>query len=189
MRESLKNNKMKNYKNYLLTLIVFVCTSVVIISCSQDSKDEIQEYTYTSGKLSLNEYLNSSNTSSKSTNNSEDITVEAIFVSNIEIPENLNDEDLNIFLEENSELINGTFTYIMNDEIIYNSEFNNGEEEVSAIFNTNNISSKNGNCSYEGVRQCTIQKIDELSDWKKVVCAFRRGCVLTKIAACIGENC
>jgi hypothetical protein len=176
-------------KKLFLTLIVLICTSIIIKSCSQDSKNELQEFTYTSGKLSLKEYLNSSNASSKNTNYSEDIIVEAIFVSNIEIPENLSDEELNIFLDENSEIINGTFTYIMNDEIIYNSEFSEGEEEVSSKVNTNNVRSKNGDCSYEGVRQCTIKKIDELSDWKKVVCAFRRGCVMTKIAACIGENC
>ena len=131
-------------KKLFLTLIVLICTSIIIISCSQDSKNELQEFTYTSGKLSLKEYLNSSNASSKNTNYSEDIIVEAIFVSNIEIPENLSDEELNIFLDENSEIINGTFTYIMNDEIIYNSEFSEGEEEVSSKVNTNNVRSKNG---------------------------------------------
>tara|TARA_B110001450_G_scaffold121930_1_gene114913 strand:- start:1958 stop:2359 length:402 start_codon:yes stop_codon:yes gene_type:complete len=131
-------------KKLFLTLIVLICTSIIIKSCSQDSKNELQEFTYTSGKLSLKEYLNSSNASSKNTNYSEDIIVEAIFVSNIEIPENLSDEELNIFLDENSEIINGTFTYIMNDEIIYNSEFSEGEEEVSSKVNTNNVRSKNG---------------------------------------------
>ena len=131
-------------KKLFLTLIVLICTSIIIKSCSQDSKNELQEFTYTSGKLSLKEYLNSSNASSKNTNYSEDIIVEAIFVSNIEIPENLSDEELNIFLDENSEIINGTYTYIMNDEIIYNSEFSEGEEEVSSKVNTNNVRSKNG---------------------------------------------
>lgn len=65
--------KLKIMKKLFLTLIVLICTSIIIISCSQDSKNELQEFTYTSGKLSLKEYLNSSNASSKNTNYSEDI--------------------------------------------------------------------------------------------------------------------
>lgn len=185
--------KMKKIKVTQLSIlaVILLITTTLILSCDTESSSENNEYVYTTGKLSLNEYLNSNNNYESRNSNSEDIIIEAIFVSNIQIPENLEDDELNTFLEENSNSIEGTYTFKMNEEIIYSSEFTNGIETVSSVINTNqtNVLNRSGDCSYEGVRQCTIAKIDALSDFQKVVCAFRRGCVLIKVGQCIAENC
>lgn len=183
---------MKTFKKFsiLFSAITIISVFIVIASCSSESVNDNEEYVYSSGKISLNEYLNSSDNYYQSRNSSnEDIIIETVFVSNIEIPENLDDEDLTSFLVENSNILEGEFTFIMNDEVAYVSTINDSQETASRVSNSNINFRINGDCSYEGIRQCTIAKIDALSDFQKVVCAFRRGCVLVKIGECISENC
>lgn len=182
---------MKNLKQILGLLLVVSC-SLILINCeSENESTENQVYTYTSGKIDVLSSIKNSNLQNKSSsalNNIDVLTVEAVFTSNIEIPENLDEDGLTNFLDENKEKIIGSFTYKMNDLEIYSSEFIKGEE-VNTSAKSSNYAKKGGDCSYEGVRQCTIAKIDALSDWGKVVCAFRRGCVLTKVASCTYEKC
>lgn len=186
-----KELKMKNSK-YTLALFILVFCSAILINCEKENPVvENKVYTYSSGKIDVIKSIKDDGLENKSSsilNNIEELTVEAIFTSNIEIPENLSDQEFSKFLDENKDKIEGNFSYKMNDLEIYSSDFINGIEINTPGKNTN-FTKKGRDCSYEGVRQCTIAKIDALSDWEKVVCAFRRGCVLSKVTSCIYENC
>lgn len=45
-------------------------------------------------------------------------------------------------------------------------------------------------CSYEGIRQCAVQRIDNLNTFDKVVCSFTMpNCLLLHMASCAWDNC
>lgn len=180
---------MKKLKQ-IIPLTILILSSIILLNCQSEDIEIGKTYVYSSGKINVLESI-TDNKAKNSTNlsNLEEITVEAIFESNIEIPENLNEDELYDFYEKNKEKIIGSITYKMNDTDIFTSEIINGVEINNSAKSNLNYRSK-GDCSYEGVRQCTIRNIDKKSTFMKIVCAFGGSrCVLREAAKCVGEEC
>jgi hypothetical protein len=189
---------MKKIKQLSIIFTIFLSSMFLFINCNNENLDE-ETFTYSSGKIDVLKYYNEKNNTSKTlrkggiNNVIDSLIIETVLISSIEVPENLNENELIEFFNNHSQELNGSLMVKMNDEIISTTDFLNGNEITSELSKTQSelYSSKmSGDCSYEGVRQCTKKRIDSKTTLSKLICAFTAGqCIAEETANCIIQEC
>lgn len=189
---------MKNILKEILAIFTLSLLSVFLfINCNNENLDE-ETFKYSSGKIDVLKYYNKKNNTNKTlrkggNNEIDSVIVEVVLISSIEIPENLNENELIEFFNNHSQELNGSLMVKMNDEVISTTDFLNGNESTSKLSKTQSelYSSKmSDDCSYEGVRQCTIKRIDSKTKLSKLICAFTAYyCLGEELGNCIIQEC
>ena len=189
---------MKNILKEILAIFTLSLLSVFLfINCNNENLDE-ETFKYSSGKIDVLKYYNKKNNTNKTlrkggNNEIDSVIVEVVLISSIEIPENLNENELIEFFNNHSQELNGSLMVKMNDEVISTTDFLNGNESTSKLSKTQSelYSSKmSDDCSSEGVRQCTIKRIDSKTKLSKLICAFTAYyCLGEELGNCIIQEC
>lgn len=191
-------NVLNKFTKEIFTIFTLSLLSVFLfINCNNEKLDE-ETFRYSSGKIDVLKYYNKKNNTNKTlrkdgNNEIDSLIVEAILISSIEVPENLNENELIEFFNNHSQELNGSLMVKMNEEVISTTDFLNGNEITSKLSKTQSelyLSKMSGDCSYEGVRQCTIKRIDSKTKLSKLICAFTAYyCLGEEIANCIIQEC
>lgn len=110
---------------------------------------------------------------------------------NVAIPSNVTEEQLTTYLNQNISNINGEITFKVNGEIFYKSTVTNGVETILIGGPVpQGQGGRDGECSYEGVRQCANKTLYSMGTVSKIVCAFTfYECYAVAAADCIEKNC
>ncbi len=189
--------------NNLTKVIKLIILCLIIYSCSNDS-ETIEMHTYES-KHSMLELLNYENKRSDHGLPDEILNTElkTKFTTNQNVPEGLSEEELLEFFNTNLQDTNGTLEFIINDVTTLKFDILDGN-----IVNTTE-SRLDGNpgylaggctapteypraceCSLEGVRQCSNNRVYSLTTVEAIVCAFEfYPCYALHAAACTEQNC
>ena len=94
------------------------------------------------------------------------------------------EEELSDLLNEKISELDGEINIYLDGEYMYSSTITNGVERLPA--------SAPGDypCTYEGVRQCTRDAIDNMSTIPKIICIIEGPtCVGVQLATCAYDNC
>jgi len=190
---------MKKIKQLSITFTILLSSMFLLINCNNEDLEGKEIFTYSSGKIDVLKYYNQKNKTSKTLrkggvdNVIDSLILETVLISSIEVPENLNENELIEFFNKHSQELNGSLIVKMNDEIISTTDFLNGNEITSELSKTESqpyLSKMAGDCSYEGVRQCTKKRIDDKTTLSKIICAFTAGqCIAEETANCIIQEC
>ena len=186
---------MKNLKSISVFVLIMIF-ALSFTNCENETIKEEALNSYISEKVNLNEIINSKlKQSNKATmsKNTEINTIHAELKTNLEIPNNLSESELEHFLSENMNEFTGSLEIKINDitDVIF--EYSKGE-----LINTNysnkaleSLARKiEGDCSFEGVRVCARDKMYAKSKLSKIICAFSfPECYAEEVGNCIIDNC
>lgn len=180
---------MKNTIKITLTLLI----AIFINSCTSDETTKEETYLYKSDKVNFTEMINNKigNKSKTSKDSNFDDYIHSEFETSFYIPENLSDSELDNFLLENQNSINGTLKYLVNDNEFITIEIIQGtQSKISS--NKNSAFMGDYPCSYDGIQDCVQDIIyNEWTTYTKLKCAFTGGlaCIVDEAANCIETNC
>ncbi|MDN3494278.1 hypothetical protein [Winogradskyella bathintestinalis] len=169
----------------ILTLTIFSCTNNEIV------ENEESTHIYKSEKVNFTQIINNRmGNKSKSTKDSDDY-IHSEFETTMNIPENLSDNELDDFIMENQNSIDGTLRYLINDNDYITIEIVNGIQS-SAKTNKNNFLRQDYPCTYDGIQDCVQHAVyEEWSTYTALKCAFTGGtaCIIDEAISCAEENC
>ncbi|TXD45729.1 hypothetical protein [Polaribacter sp. IC073] len=182
---------MTKLKLSILTITTFILSSIILISCSENDDVNYTNELKTSGTLIFDKGNNkfSLKSNKNKLENTSEHTAELSFISENPIPEFDTNEGLENYLKTNSSNINGTILLKIDEEIVYESIIVNGEK-MNSTENDKLYLKKEYPCNYEGIRQCTRDRIDDLNWFDTTLCIIEGfACVANNFVSCGVDNC
>ena len=192
---------MKNLKQFINLILV----SIVFSSCSDDNSDK-QTYLYKSDKLNLTELYNSQTGRVARTinKNGDSDYIHSEFETTFYIPNEFSESEIENYVTENKNSIDGKLKYFINDNEFIEIEIINGQKVGLTNYSQASIFSfmfqtqgddpypQRHECSYDGIQDCVQYAVyEEWTTVEALICAFTGGleCIATEAAACIETNC
>lgn len=186
-------------KNTLVFLSLIML--ILLSSCNKEDKD--YNYTYTSEELNLTEviqqnYSNIEKSDLMNFSSKETIIVQSILNTDLQIPENLSQTELEKFLAKNIHKLSGNLKFTFNGIAELEFDIENGMMEDLSSINSNQTLSKKtnfgktskGDCSFEGIRVSAQEGIYAKSTVSKIICAFTfYACYGEEVLTAIENNC
>ncbi|MCS4225156.1 hypothetical protein [Sphingobacterium sp. BIGb0165] len=177
----------------LLTIVFFLITTF-FYSCRRDDSLKITDTLNKYSKETVLKVKANSNAGDNGDNNEEPSSQEEARIQsqvslNISVPSNTSEEQLVTYINQNISSVNGEIVFKVNGEIFYKSVVKNGVETI-LIGSPTAQGGRDGECSYEGIRQCANKSIYAMGTVSKIVCAFGfYQCYAVAAADCIEKNC
>lgn len=179
--------------NYLKKIGLVILGLFVIISCNDDENNLKNETILKKeGFVSINlknKTVKTSSTFLKESSETITYKVSHTFTSNDSSLDFDNVNDMINHINSNPNDANGTYKLYLDNELIYKADIINGIKQNVIIFNPS-INNKVNPCSYEGIRLCAVERIDNMNWLDTWTCiADGLGCVLYQMASCAIDNC
>jgi hypothetical protein len=124
------------------------------------------------------------------------------FVTTFYVPDEFSQNEMETYISENQNSINGILKYFINDNEIIEIEIVNGNKVTSNNYNYASFFSflqdeddpypKKDECSYDGIQDCVQYAVyEEWSTYTAIKCAITGGleCIADEAASCVEENC
>lgn len=204
-----KHFKMKRIKNLTLGILGATVLSLGLYACNNDNNSETlsqdlkdkktlgvknnKDYThiYTSGRVDFIEILSKSVNDSiikKLDTGSEKYFVETTVKTNLFIPKELKENELNAYLNANIDNFDGEIEYKFNDEVDSYFVFERGV--IVEEYSIKKEYPRANECSVEGIRQCANKAIYSMGLISKITCAFAfYECYAIAAGDCYVDNC
>lgn len=181
---------MKNTFRLTFTLLI----TMFISSCSSDETTKDETYLYKSEKINFTEIVNSQigNKYKSSKDSNSDDYIHSELETTFYIPENLSDVELENYIVENQNSINGTIKYLINDGEFVTIEIINGIGTFVRNETAKNRLAYRYPCSYDGIQDCVQHAVyEEWTTIEALICAATGGleCIAVEAAACIEQSC
>lgn len=174
-----------------ILLLLFISFS--FYSCNKEKELKITEEreSYTFSKKILLKEANVNGTEENALIDSSVAVISTEIELNIAIPENISQEDLRIFLQNNQSSLNGEILFKLDNEVFYHSIVQSGQETILIGSNgSGGEYSRSTECSYEGLRQCAKKAIYSKTTIGKIICSFEFwACFTEEVADCVETNC
>lgn len=116
--------------------------------------------------------------------------VKQVFICDETMPEFSSEEEMKEYISKDPMKASGLYELYINDELAYKSKIEDGVKVSSEILATSENAYEKYKCSYEGIRKCAVDRIDDMN-WLDTWSCIAEGlnCVLYQMASCAIDIC